>query len=526
MPMRPTTPLNVLDAVWRGQTDRRAFLIGGLAIVGAGALSRVQARPRWDASPFSLGVASGDPSEDSVVLWTRLAPDPLNGGGMPDAPVTVRWEVAADEGMQRIVKHGQTTAVAEWAHTVHVEAAGLEPNHVYWYRFHAGDATSRIGRTRTLPRAKDAVDRLRFAFASCQHYEVGYFTAYKHMVEEDLDLVFHLGDYIYEGAGRDGQVRRHKGLELATLDDYRTRYAQYRMDPDLQTAHATFPFIVTPDDHEVDNNYANATSEHDDPREAFRKRRAGAYQAYYEHMPLRRRSIPAGPNIQLYRRFAYGQLASFFVLDTRQYRTDQPCGDGTKAPCPGVADPNATMMGRAQERWLFDGLAHSGGRWNVLPQQVMMARVDQMPGPEERYSMDQWSGYDAARTRLLEFMRSRRPSNPVVLTGDIHSNWVNDLKVDFRDADAPAVATEFVGTSITSGGDGVDQTPRMKDVLAENPFVKFQNSQRGYVSCSVTPGAWQADYQVLDAVGPGHGVRTTRASFTVTDGRCGAERAS
>jgi alkaline phosphatase D len=280
------------------------------------------------------------------------------------------------------------------------------------------------------------------------------------------------------------------------------------------------------DDHEVENNYAGAIDENNTPQEIFLLRRAAAYQAYYEHMPFRRRSVPSGPNMQLYRELAYGRLASFFVLDTRQFRTDQPCGDGAKAPCPGVADPAATMLGRLQERWLFDGLARSKGRWNVLPQQVMMAKVDQMPGPEERYSMDQWSGYDAPRTRLLEFMRSRRPSNPVVLTGDIHSNWANDLKVDFRDADAPAVATEFVGTSITSGGDGVDQTPRMKDVLAENPFVKFQNSQRGYVSCSVTPAAWHTDYQVVEFVTRPDAPRTTRASFKVTDGRCGAERVS
>lgn len=514
----------VLDTLWRGQMDRRAFLAGGLAIVGAGALSRVHASPRWDASPFSLGVASGDPSQDGVVLWTRLAPDPLNGGGMPPEPVDVRWEMAQDDGMRRVVRSGRATAVADWAHAVHAEVDGLEPHREYWYRFHAGGATSPIGRTRTLPRAKDDVDRLRFAFASCQHYEAGFFTAYRHLTTEDLDLVFHLGDYIYEGAGRDGQARRHRGLELATLDDYRNRYAQYKMDPDLQAAHAAFAWIVTPDDHEVDNNYAGAVSEHDDPRDAFLRRRAAAYQAYYEHMPLRRRSIPSGPDIQLYRRFGYGRLAAFFVLDTRQYRTDQPCGDGTKAPCPGMSDPAASLMGPVQERWLFDGLARSGSRWNVLPQQVMMAKVDQMPGPEERYSMDQWSGYDVARTRLLEYLGSRRPANPVVLTGDIHSNWVNDLKVDFRDADAPAVATEFVGTSITSGGDGVDQAARMKDVLAENPFVKFQNSQRGYVSCSVTPEAWHADYQVLDFVARPDAPRRTRASFRVANGRPGAER--
>ncbi len=515
----------VFDRVWGSRTGRREFLLGGLALLGAGAVARVQARPRWNiGSPFALGVASGDPSHDGVVLWTRLAPDPLIDGGMPPDPVEVRWEIGDDDTMTRIVKAGRSTAIAAWAHSVHVEAEGLEPNRPYWYRFHAGDATSPIGRTRTLPRTGDDVNRLRFAFASCQHYETGFFTAYRHMAAEDLDVMFHLGDYIYEGAGRDGLPRQHHGLELATLQDYRTRYAQYKLDPDLQAAHAAFPWIVTTDDHEVDNNYAGAISENDDPREAFLQRRAAAYQAYYEHMPLRRRSVPMGPGIRLYRQFTYGRLASFFVLDTRQFRSDQACGDGLKAPCPAQSDAARTMMGAEQERWLFDGLARSKRQWNVLAQQVMMAKVDQAPGPEERYSMDQWSGYDAGRTRLLEFLGSRRTANPIVLTGDIHSNWVNDLKVDFRAAASPAVGTEFVGTSIASGGDGTDQAPRLTDVLAENRFVKFQNSQRGYVSCAVTREAWHADYQVLDYVSRAGAPRRTRASFKVARGRAGAER--
>jgi alkaline phosphatase D len=521
--MDERTPF-AFDRIWRARSDRRAFLLGGLALAGAGALTRVQARPRWDATPFSLGVASGDPAHDGVVLWTRLAPDPLNGGGMSAESVDVRWEVADDDAMRHVVKHGRATAAAAWAHSVHVEVDGLKAHRPYWYRFNTGEAASPIGRTRTLPKPGDEADRLRFAFASCQHYETGLFTAYRHMAAEDLDVVFHLGDYIYEGPGRDGQVRKHGGPEIMTLQDYRNRYAQYKLDRDLQAAHAAFPWIVTADDHEVDNNYAGATSENDDPRDAFLLRRAAAYQAYYEHMPLRRRSVPMGPAIQLYRQFTYGRLASFFVLDTRQFRTNQACGDGLKAPCPGQADPAATILGAAQEQWLFEALARSKGHWNVLPQQVMMAKVDQSPGPEERYSMDQWSGYDAGRTRLLEFFASRRPSNPVVLTGDIHSNWVNDLKVDFRNADLPAVATEFVGTSITSGGDGVDQTPRMKDVLTENPFVRFQNSQRGYVSCAVTPKTWHADYQLVDFVSRPDAPRKTRASFRIADGRAGAER--
>jgi alkaline phosphatase D len=517
-------PGSTFESLWRGRIDRRAFLLGGIAVVAAGAMPRARERVSWATDPFTLGVASGDPASDGVVLWTRLAPDPLQGGGMSPEPVQVTWEVGDDAGMRKIVRQGRSVAVAAMAHSVHVEVEGLDPDRWYWYRFRTGDATSPIGRTKTLPRGGADVNRLRFAFASCQHYEAGYFTAYRHMCTEDLDVVFHLGDYIYEGPGRDTAVRKHHGPELTTLQHYRERYAQYRLDPDLQAAHATFPWIVTTDDHEVDNNYAADISENSDPRDAFLARRAAAYQAYYEHMPLRRRSVPAGPNIQLYRHFAYGELASFFVLDTRQYRTDQPCGDTTKPPCPGTTDPAATLLGAAQERWLLDSLDKSKRRWNVMPQQVMVARVDQMPGDEERISMDQWSGYDAGRTRLLDFFARHPSSNPIVLTGDIHSNWVNDLKVNFRDEKSPVIGTEFVGTSITSGGDGADLPARLTGVMAENPFVRFYNGQRGYVSCSVTPQRWQTDYQVVDFVTKKDAPRRTRASFLVEDGRPGGKR--
>ena len=515
---------SAFEELWRGRLDRRAFLLGGLAVIGASALPRAQTRPRWNTSPFTLGVASGDPAPDGVVLWTRLAPDPLNGGGMTPEPVNMIWEIGADDSMRRIIRSGRAVAAPAWGHAVHVEVDDLDPGRVYWFRFHAGGATSPIGRTKTLPRTGDDVNRLRFAFASCQHYEAGLFTAYQHLASEDLDVVFHLGDYIYEGPGRDNVLRKHHGPELTTLEHYRNRYAQYRLDAHLQAAHAAFPWIVTTDDHEVDNNYAADISENNDPRDVFLARRAAAYQAYFEHMPLRRRSTPAGPAIQLYRQFAYGKLASFFVLDTRQYRTDQPCGDNTKPPCPGMNDPAGSILGAAQERWLIDSLDKSKRRWNVLPQQVMVAPVDQMPGPEERFSMDQWPGYGAQGRRLLEYFARQRASNPIVLTGDIHSNWVNDLKVNFKDEKAPAVATEFVGTSISSGGDGVDAPARIPGVLSENPFVKFFNAQRGYVSCSVTPQSWQADYQIVEYVTKPDAPKRTRASFVVADGRPGAQR--
>ena len=357
-----------VDSLLQRRLDRRDLLTGGLALLGLGAARRAPGRSLFQPSAFPLGVASGDPTPDGVVLWTRLALDPLNGGGMPPDDVEVVWEVARDEGMTDVARRGTSVASGALGHSVHVEVDGLEPGRWYWYRFRAGTDESAVGRTRTLPAAGARPDRLRFAFASCQHYEHGYYTAYRHMAEDDLDLVFHLGDYIYEGAASDGRVRRHTGGENELLDEYRNRYALYRGDPDLQAAHAAFPWVVTWDDHEVDNNYANAVSEEEGlPAELFLRRRAAAYQAYYEHMPLRRSSLPAGPDLQLYRAFDWGDLASVHVLDTRQYRTDQPCGDGRGA-CDGMFDPAATPLGEAQERWLLDGLDGSAARWNVVPQ--------------------------------------------------------------------------------------------------------------------------------------------------------------
>jgi alkaline phosphatase D len=514
------------DASLPYQLDRRALLTGGLTLVGLGGSPRVIARARQDVAPgsplFTLGVASGDPTPDGVVLWTRLAPDPIHGGGMQDGDVAVTWEVARDEGLTQIVQQGTAVASTALGHSVHVEVDGLEAGRWYWYRFRTASDVSRVGRTRTLPAVSSIAPRLRFAVASCQHFEQGYFTAYQHMLDEDLDLVLHLGDYIYEYEGRDGRPRKHTGDESELLSDYRNRHALYRTDPDLQAAHAHFPWVVTWDDHEVDNNYAASVSEDGLPAELFLRRRGVAYQAYYEHMPLRRRSMPNGPRMQLYRDFSWGELASFHVLDTRQYRTDQPCGDVRGPACGGVIDPAATLLGDTQERWLTNGLDRSTARWNVLPQQVMMARVDQRPGDDESFGMDVWSGYEVARRRLMEFLASRRPANPIVLTGDIHSNWVNDLKVDYRDAAAATVATEFVGTSISSGGDGSDTRETTAGMLSENPWVKFFNAQRGYIRCDVTPERYVADYRVLDVVTRPDGVMSTRASFVVEDGRPGA----
>lgn len=521
----PLAPANALS--------RRAFLLASASFAAAAICSTraagvIARTPVFRAYPFSLGVASGDPSADGVVLWTRLAPEPLtDGGGMASEPVEVDWQVAEDEAMTRVVRRGTAVANPEWAHAVHVEVAGLRPDRWYWYRFRAGREESAVGRTRTLPEAGTLPERLRFAFVSCQKYESGYYTALEHLAREDLDLAVHLGDYIYEKPAKQNTARPH-GLPLAeTLDTYRARYALYKSDPALQAVHAAVPWVVTWDDHEVSNNYANDISEHPEQTtpEAFLRRRAAAYQAYFEHMPLRRSALPHGPDMLLYRRIEYGRLASFHVLDTRQYRTDQPQGDGVKPPDPVLMDPKGTLMGDRQREWFFEGLEKSPATWNVVAQQVMMARVDFRAGSEEGYSMDKWPGYEFERRRVLRHFRDRAIRNPVVITGDIHNNWANELLADFDAPDGPPVAVEFVGTSVSSGGDGVNVPAWAEAARRENPFVKFVNDERGYVRCEVTPGQWRADYRTVEQISrPGAPVNT-RATFVVEAGRPGLERA-
>lgn len=511
------------------QVKRRRFLSGigvltGLAIASQWP-TRVVARPRLSGYPFSLGVASGDPLPDGVVLWTRLAPDPLNGGGMPDVNVPMQWQIAADENMRRVIKVGTVMATPDLAHSVHVDVRGLKPGQWYWYQFRVGNEVSPIGRTRTAPGLHEHVEELKFAFASCQDWQNGYYPAYRHMAEEDIDLVVHLGDYIYEYGPETGGPRQHNSPEIVTLADYRNRYALYKTDPNLQAAHAAFPWIVTWDDHEVDNNYANLIPEDDQSQEDFSTRRTNAYQAYYEHMPLRQSSLPNGPNLLLYRRFTFGNLAEFNVLDTRQYRTDQPCGDGLKARCTEALDPGATMTGSEQEEWLLQGLDKSQAQWNVIAQQTIMAEYDFNPSPSvDVFNLDQWDGYVAGRDRFLGFLDQRQPANPVVITGDIHSSWVHDLKIDFNDPSSPTVGTEFVGTSITSDFPAQFIAP-VTAALSDNPHTKFfDGAFRGYVRCNLNRDRWQTDFRVVSTILEQNADISTLASFVVEDGQPGAQR--
>ncbi|MES2694407.1 MAG: alkaline phosphatase D family protein [Verrucomicrobiota bacterium] len=506
--------------------SRRNFIAGSVSFAAAALLSTsrlsgaVKENAKLSAYPFSLGVASGDPTPNSVVLWTRLAPKPLEpGGGMPSAPVVVWWELAENEAFSQVLRSGTTLANPHWAHSVHVEVEGLKPDRWYWYRFRAAGETSRIGRTRTMPPAASSPERLRFAFASCQHYESGLFTAYQHMAREDLDLIVHLGDYIYEGAAREKGVRQHNSPEIVTVDDYRARYALYKLDPHLQAAHAMAPWIVTWDDHEVMNNYAGDIPGRPGPRDEFLKRRAAAYQAYFEMMPLRRSAQPKGPDMLLYRRLNFGRLASFNVLDTRQYRTDQPQGDGRKPFNEVLLDPKGTIMGAQQRDWLLNNLSRSSTDWNIMAQQVMVANVDVSIGPVVEYSMDQWPAYEFERRNLLKHLRNQKVKNPVVLTGDIHTNWANELLTDFeRPGEAP-VGVEFVGTSISSGGDGEDLPKSRATTPEENPCVKFLNGNRGYVRCEVTPKLWRTDYQTVAYITKPDAPLKTRATFVVESGQ-------
>jgi alkaline phosphatase D len=418
-------------------------------------------------------------------------------------------------------------ASPELGHSVHVDLTGLEPDRWYFYRFRAGDAVSPVGRTRTAPAAGS--DRaLRFAAASCQHYEQGLFTAYRHLAAEEVDLVFHLGDYIYEYSPIEGRVRKHANPEIMDLTNYRIRYAQYKTDPHLSAAHARCPWIVTWDDHEVDNNYAGLIGENVmESEEQMRARRAAAYQAYWEHQPVRVPRVRSWADLTIRRSFAWGQLARFWVLDTRQYRTDQPCGDGGhEVPCGDWGSPQHTLLGEAQEAWLTQGLASSKAQWQVLAQQVMVAPFDELGGAKNRAYMDNWSGYPVARDRLLRTIEQRASNRAVVLTGDIHSSWVNELKAGFARPGTPTVGAEFVGTSIASGGDGADRSAAVNDrTLADNPHLKWQNSRRGYFTCNVAGDHWRTDYRIVPFVSRPDAPITTASSWRVERGRPGIHAA-
>lgn len=463
---------------------RRGFLgLAGGAALPALLVDSPGIRGPFPEYPFRLGVASGDPLPDGFVLWTRLAPEPLEpDGGMRRRRVPVQWEVATDERMRRVVRRGTAMATPQWAHSVHVELEDLQPGREYYYRFRAGGEISPVGRTKTAPAPDARLAAMAFAYVSCQSYPYGYYTAYDHIAREDIELVVHLGDYIYEGSGQGDLGRGHvPNKEITTLDDYRIRYGQYKQDPLLRAAHATHPFVVVHDDHDVDNNWADGYDGERETGAAWFARRDAAFQAYYENLPLRTRSRPADSRMRLYRRLAYGDLVEFNVLDTRQYKDLPACGGGITADCDDRLDPDRTILGDEQEAWLLDGLGRSRARWNVVAQQLLMAQRDRDAGEEPLVNMEQWDGYVADRRRLLEFFGSGRVANPIVITGDAHHTYVNELRPDYSDPDSPVVSTEFIGTSVCSFGDGSDLPPWAVEAMDLNPHMKFINDLRGYL---------------------------------------------
>jgi len=515
--------------------DRRAFLIASARIAALTALAPLAActatpqAVKFDKDPFALGVASGDPLANAVVLWTRLALDPLKGGAMGTAPIEVEWRISRNEAMSDIANSGTVTAIPELAHSVHVDATGLEPDRVYWYRFRAGGIESPIGRTRTAPAAGTSPAQLRFAFASCQNYTQGFYTAHAALAKEDLHAVIFLGDYIYEGDARGDRVRDYSRRGWAFgLADYRDRYATYKMDKDLQASHAAFPWILTWDDHEVENNYAGGIDPNDPKNKQAIFERTNAYQAYYEHQPLRGPK-PNGPALKLYRTLSYGDLATFFVLDTRQYRSPEVllCAEKDETPsgyCASSIDPKRTMLGAEQRDWLIAGLASSKGSWNFITQSVRFSQQDSSPDPgKHRFDgVDNWMGYVADQRLLID--QFAKTKNPVVLSGDSHVDFVYDVKQDWNDPRSATVATELLGTSISSDGDPSAPATTF-DGSAKNPQLRFFDNHRGYVRCTVERAKLTADFRAVSTVTAPTATVSTIASFVVDDGKPGVHRA-
>jgi len=466
-------------------------------------------------NPFTLGVASGDPTDTSVILWTRLAVDPLAGGGMPEDDLEVTWEVSPSPEFDTVVAEGSAIASARFGHSVHVDAElSAVGGREFHYRFRIGGHTSPVGRTLLAP-PSDSLETTRVAAASCQNWTDGYYTAYDDLVNERPDLVVFLGDYIYEGPEGDltnGDVRLHNSAEIVDLVGYRNRYALYRSDPSLNAAHAVCPWIVTWDDHEVENNYANSMPEKEEESAGFETRRSAAYQAWWEHMPVRLEP-PVDSGLTIYRRITWGALLNVLVLDGRQYRDDQACLDLTLSldpACDDASDPSRTMLGREQEEWLASNVA-SNAVWSVLAQQTVMSDIRIGPAV---LNYDQWDGYSPARDRVLQSIASSGATNPIVLTGDIHLAGVGRLTID--DDENPPVGVEFVTTSITSNGGVPDSLQPL--VVGLDNIIDAEVAHRGYTLHTISEDRWEADFRIVDDVKSVGGGVSTWKKFVVAAG--------
>jgi alkaline phosphatase D len=486
------------------------MLKGMAAVTGAVVLPVMHTARAASASlpddPFTLGVASGYPTDRSVVLWTRLAPAPVApDGGMPPMDWEVDYEVATDERFQRIAARGKTIAPAAFVHSVHVEVSGLSADREYWYRFTAGGQRSVAARTRTLPAAAARVAALRVAVACCQHYEHGHFAAFHHIANDSPHLIVHVGDYIYEGASTTNRVRSHRGSTCRTLADYRQRYAQYKTDASLQAAHAAAPWFVMWDDHEVANDYSGSDSGRGDDPAVFLTRRNAAYQAYYEHMPLPPSAAPRAGSMQIYDRRRIGSLATLHMLDQRQYRSPQACpqagrtgGNRFGDECTQRLEASRTMLGAEQELWLAKGLKDLPARWTLLAQGTMFSHVDETPGDANSYWSDGWTGYPAARQRLVDSLQQSRSQNPVILSGDLHAFAASNVNAVPERLDTPLVAAEFVATSVSSDSRPQDSLDVWRNNNAN--IQRMDGRKRGYLAVNLSDKRMQVDLIAVDEV--------------------------
>ena len=513
--------LNRLALVWA--------LSAWAQVTPAVASGRRFAGPVWQGQPFALGVASGQPRSDSVVLWTRLVFAEADRAWQAQ-PQAVVCEVFADEALRQPVRRWQVETDAQRGHSVHVLAQGLQPGRSYWYRFVCGSASSTVGRTRTSPAPEARVQQLRIGQASCQHFEQGHYAAHREMAQRDLDFVLFLGDYIYESSNPKYRIRTHLGGVPQTLDEYRQRHAQYKGDADLQACHAAHPWVMTWDDHEVDNDYANDQGRDERDAAVFLRRRAAAYRAYFEHMPLRLGPDAQTPHqMRIHDRMAWGQLADLWTLDCRQYRDHQACPDPNRGGarvvvgCDALQDAQRSMLGAAQEAWLMQGLAGSTRRWKILGQSTQMSSSG-VATPLGRSSFnDAWDGYPLARERLLSGLADMRLQNALVLGGDVHMNVAANLRVRPNDEQSPIVASEIVTTSVTSRGMGESLLASIRD---NNPDIRHARSdERGYTLLEVRPEGVLATFRATPHPVQPDSVLRDQARFEVVAGRAGVQAA-
>ena len=488
------------------------------------------------ADVFTLGVASGEPLPSSVVIWTRLAPKPLQAdGGMPPQPVPVRWEVANDPRFAQIVRQGEALALPGRAHSVHVEVQGLESDRIYHYRFIAAGQASSVGRTRTAPDPDARVQRLRLALGSCQHYEQGYFTAHRDIARSDVDAVVFVGDYIYEtDTIARGRLRRHVSglMDDLSLDRFRVHHASYKLDADLRACHEAHPWLLTWDDHEVRNDYDGDHDNFGMSTEELLKVRTDGYRAYFEHLPISPTRAPVGANAQMHTRYSWGRLADIWLLDTRQYRSEQACTSFPKSfwrdkmlwHCDATAAPERTMLGHEQEQWLARSLATSRGAWRIIAQSTQMTPgTFKPPGAEALLYSDGWDAFPAARQRLMTAIAQPRVPDVVVLSGDVHRHVAGNLRLNPNDPQSAIIASEFATSSISSSALSEFLHGWMK---ASNPDLLYlRGDERGYALIDVTPEQMRCDFK-----GTAHPVRAdsrfhTQASYVVERGVAGPRQA-